>query len=223
MSLPIDENPPRDIGSHTPVPATARAPLRGVRGRTLVLTQENIDTDQIVPARFLLESERVDWAATLFAGWRFDPAGAARPDSPLAGVAPGARPILVAARNFGCGSSREHAAWALRDFGVRAVLAPGLADIFRRNALKNGILAFEIDADVHARLAGDPGAEVAVDLVECSLTLADGTVAPLTIDAFARHCLLHGIDELDFLRAQEERIAAFEAASPRRSLRVPVR
>ncbi len=202
--------------------AVGREPFRAVRGRTLVLPQENIDTDQIVPARFLLESARVDWAETLFAGWRFDAAGRAREDSPFTGVAAGDRPVLVAARNFGCGSSREHAAWALRDFGVRAVIAPSLADIFRRNALKNGVLALEVDGGVHARLAAAES-EVAIDLERRTLTLGDGTAVEFAIDAFARHCLLEGLDELDFLRRTEGHIAAFEAASPRRSLRVPVR
>ena len=222
MSLPIVVGSFHDLVPLPEARSARRAPLRAVRGRTLVLPQENIDTDQIVPARFLLESARADWSDTLFAGWRFDASGREREDSPLAGVEPGSRPVLVAARNFGCGSSREHAAWALRDFGVRAVIAPSLADIFRRNALKNGVLAFEVDPAVHARLAAAES-EVAIDLQSRTLVLEDGTAVEFAIDAFARHCLLEGLDELDFLCRQEGRIAAFEAASPRRSLRVPAR
>ena len=216
MSLPIVAS---TLHESSP---SRREPLRAVRGRTLVLAQESIDTDQIVPARFLLESARTDWSDAFFAGWRFDAAGRERDDSPFAGVARGSRPVLVAAKNFGCGSSREHAAWALRDFGIRAVIAPSLADIFRRNALKNGVLAFEVEPAAHARLAAGES-EVAIDVERRILTFADGTTVEFALDAFARHCLLEGLDELDFLRRQESRIAAFEAKSPRRSLRVPVR
>ena len=188
--------------------------IERIRARTFVC-QENVDTDQIVPARLLVESERSDWSPTLFAGWRFDASGRAKADSPF--DRPGARTasVLVAGRNFGCGSSREHAAWALRDFGFRVVIAPELADIFRRNALKNGLVAFEVSPSVHARLLAEPGAEVTVDLESQTLTLPDGEPVGFEIDRFARHCLLHGVDELEFLRDQELRIHRFEEASPR--------
>ncbi|MEO8505920.1 MAG: 3-isopropylmalate dehydratase small subunit, partial [Acidobacteriota bacterium] len=153
----------------------------------------------------------------------FDASGRPKPDSPFDRPGAQAASVLVAGRNFGCGSSREHAAWALRDFGFRVVIAPELADIFRRNALKNSLVAFEVSPSVHARLRAEPGAEVTVDLEHQTLTLPDGEPIGFEIDRFARHCLLHGVDELEFLRDQELCIQRFEEASPRRSLQVPVR
>ncbi len=227
-----------------PAPPPRRAsPLRALRAATYVLAQENIDTDQIVPARFLVESQRSDWGEVLFAGWRAAPAagrtvsthaapvdGSSEPPnierregSGFDAQAARGRGILIVGRNFGCGSSREHAAWALRDFGFRAVIAPGIADLFRRNALKNGVLAIDVPEAVHARLQSAPGAEIEIDLERSMLTLPDGEPVAFAIDRFARHCLLEGLDELAFLLRQAARIEAFEEACPRRSLAVPVR
>jgi 3-isopropylmalate/(R)-2-methylmalate dehydratase small subunit len=188
-------------------------PFRVHRGRTVVLPLDDVDTDQIIPARFLKGTTRSGLGQGLFADRRYTAEGAPRPDFPL--NAPEARgaTVLVAGRNFGCGSSREHAVWALTDQGFRAVLSTSFADIFRQNALKNGLLPVAIPADAHARAAAAPGAEVTVDLQGQQVVLADGTRAPFTIDPFARHCLLEGIDELDFLRGQEAAIAAHESGN----------
>lgn len=194
-------------------PAITHEPIRTLRSRTLVLEQENIDTDQIIPARFLTTTARAGLGRHLFADWRYDGGGGARPDSALdRPEARGAR-VLVAGHNFGCGSSREHAVWALHDFGFRAVVSSRVADIFRRNAIKNGLLAFEIDPEEHRRLLAAPGAEVEIDLEANRLVFepgGEGRAIPFEIDPFARHCLLEGVDELAFLLGQEPAIAAFE-------------
>ena len=189
------------------------APFGRLVSRTLVVPGENVDTDQIIPARFLTGTTRTGLGRHLFADWRFDAAGAARADSPFDGAAAPGCEILVAGRNFGCGSSREHAIWALADFGFRAVVAVDLADIFRRNALQNGLLAFTVPEEVHAALAAAPGAEVAIDLAAGELVFAGHSV-PFAIEPFARHRLLRGQGELDYLLAQDDAIARFEAAHP---------
>ena len=186
------------------------APLVRFRARTVALPAADVDTDQIIPARFLKGTTRDGLGRNLFADWRYDDAGRPRPDFVLnRPEAEGAR-VLVAGHNFGCGSSREHAVWALTDFGFRAVVSTGFADIFRNNALKNGLLPVQLDARAHARLMAEAGAEVEVDLEGLSLALPDGTRASFPIDPFARHCLLEGFDALDFLLAQEPAIAAHE-------------
>jgi 3-isopropylmalate/(R)-2-methylmalate dehydratase small subunit len=187
--------------------------ITNFRSRTVVLPVENVDTDQIIPARFLKATSKVGLGEKLFADWRFDAAGQPKPDfvlnRPEAQGSP--RPsVLVAGDNFGCGSSREHAPWALYDYGFRAVVSTSIADIFRNNALKNGLIPVVAEPAVHAKLLASPGAEVTVSLLDQSLTLADGTVAKFSIEPFARYCLLNGVDELDFLLSQEEAIAAFE-------------
>ena len=186
---------------------SARWPLRT---RTVVLPADDVDTDQIVPARFLMGTGRAGLGRALFADWRFDAQGQPRPDSPLDGRAAAGAQALVAGRNFGCGSSREHAAWALVDFGFRAVLAPSFADIFRANALKNGLLPVAVTPEAHARLRAAPQT-VEIDLAACRLALSDGSAWSFEIDPFARRCLLDGVDELGFLLAREAEIAAFEA------------
>ncbi len=185
-------------------------PIRVIESRTVVLPQANIDTDQIIPARFLKGTDKKGLGAALFADWRTQKDGSPRPDFPLERPeARGAR-ILVAGDNFGCGSSREHAPWALVDHGIRAVISTSIADIFRVNALKNGLLPVVVDAATHQRLLAAPGASVRIDLEALTLTLADGSSTRFAIDAFARHCLLNGIDELGFLLSQGEAIAAWE-------------
>lgn len=181
-----------------------------LRSRTVVLDRDDVDTDQIIPARFLRGTERGGYAAALFAGWRYDAGGQPRPDFPL--HHPDARDaqVLVAGRNFGCGSSREHAVWALLDAGLGAVVAPSFADIFRANALRNGLLPVAVPEAFQRQLAGRPGAEVVVDLVAQRIELVDGGGAEFSLDPFARHCLLEGIDELEFLLGLERLIAAHE-------------
>ena len=184
--------------------------MHAFRSRTVVLSAHDIDTDQIIPARFLTTTRRDGFGHALFADWRFDTAGRLRPGFALNQPEAVGCEILVAGRNFGCGSSREHAAWALRDFGYRAVVSSAFADIFRSNALKNGLLPVTVDEDVHSWLLAHPGAEVAIDLEATTLTLADGRVLPFPIEAFARYRLLQGIDELDYLLAQSPAIDTFE-------------
>jgi 3-isopropylmalate/(R)-2-methylmalate dehydratase small subunit len=185
--------------------------LRDVCSRTVVLASENIDTDQIIPARFLLVTTREGLGKNLFADWRYDAEGRPRPDFPLNQQSASEASVLVAGRNFGCGSSREHAVWALSDHGIRAVVSTKIADIFRRNALKNGLVPVELDETSHQALLQAPGAEVTIDLAARRLTLPDGTYAAFPLEPFARYCLMEGVDELSFLQSQELAIAAYEA------------
>src|SRR5712691_3196854 len=177
---------------------------------TVAWPADDVDTDQVIPARFLKGTARSGWGEHLFADRRYDAEGRPRPEFPLnRPEAKGAR-VLVAGRNFGCGSSREHAVWALQGYGFQAVIAPSFADIFRGNALKNGLLPVAVDESAYTRLLSAPGSAVTVDLEAQKLTLADGTGASFVIDPFARYCLLNGIDELQFLLGQEEAVAAYE-------------
>jgi 3-isopropylmalate/(R)-2-methylmalate dehydratase small subunit len=185
-------------------------PFTTLRSRTAILAIADIDTDQLCPARFLTATTREGLGRSLFAEWRHGPAGELRADFALnRPEAAGAR-VLVAGHNFGCGSSREHAVWALLDSGFRAVVSTGFADIFRSNALKNGLLPVQLDATAHSRLLAREGQEVEIDLGAGTLRMPDGFTALFSIDPFARHCLMAGIDELDFLLSAEAAIAAFE-------------
>ena len=170
---------------------------------------ENIDTDQIIPARFLRVTHKDGLATAAFADWR------EQPDFVLNQAASQGAKILVAGDNFGCGSSREHAPWALWAWGFRAVISSRFADIFKNNALKNGLLPIVVDAETHRRLfeqlAADPDAAVTVDLAAQTLTLPDGARVTFPIDPFSRTCLLQGVDELGYLLSKEPQIAAFEA------------
>jgi 3-isopropylmalate/(R)-2-methylmalate dehydratase small subunit len=186
-------------------------PLRHIRSRTVVLPQADIDTDQIFPARFLTTTSGSGFAEMLFADWRFDAAGAPRPDFALNRPEAAGCQVLVAGPNFGCGSSREHASWALRDFGIRAIVSTSIADIFLSNALKNGLVPVRIEPAVHGWLLAHPGAAVEVDVEAALLRLPDGRAAPFPIDPFARHCLMHGIDELGYLLSQLPAIEAWES------------
>ena len=190
-------------------------PVCLIRSRTVVLPEADIDTDQIFPARFLTTTQGGGFADMLFADWRFDAAGRPRPEFPLNLPQAADCRILVAGANFGCGSSREHAPWALRDFGIRAVISTSIADIFFSNALKNGLVPVRIDAASHAWLVAHPGAEVEVDLEAGRVRLPGGGEAPFAIDPFARHCLLNGIDELGYLLARMPSIEAWERAQRR--------
>jgi 3-isopropylmalate/(R)-2-methylmalate dehydratase small subunit len=189
-------------------------PIVTFSSKTVALPIENVDTDQIIPARFLKVTTKVGIGKHLFADWRYDASANPRPEFLLNRPEAAGATVLVAGDNFGCGSSREHAPWALHDYGFRAVVSTSIADIFRNNALKNGLLPIVVDADAHARLLATPGATVTVSLEDQSLTLPDGTRVTFPIDPFARYCLMNGIDELGFLLSAEPEIAAFEAGQP---------
>lgn len=178
--------------------------------RTAVMPATDIDTDQIIPARFLTTTSRDGLGRHLFSDWRYRADGSENTDFVLNQAASTGCQILVAGRNFGCGSSREHAPWALLDYGIRAVVSTEIADIFRSNSLKNGLLPIVVDRDTHEWLLDNPGAEVEVDVVESQLNLPDGRSVEYPIDSFARYCLVEGIDQLGFLQKFAEATLEFE-------------
>ncbi len=186
-------------------------PIKVIESKTLVLDRENVDTDQIIPARFLKVTDKKGLGKGLFSDWRYRPDGSPKPEFELNRPEAQGCQVLVAGDNFGCGSSREHAPWALVDFGIRAVVSTRIADIFRGNALKNGLVPVVIDAAAHAKLVRAPGARVRIDLEAQTISLPDGTSARFPIDAFSRFCLMNGVDELGFLLDQDAAIRAFEA------------
>jgi 3-isopropylmalate/(R)-2-methylmalate dehydratase small subunit len=183
-------------------------PFTTLVSKVVPLVVDDIDTDQIIPARFLKTTDKQGLGDQLFADWR------TRADFPLLRPEAKGAEILLAGRNFGCGSSREHAPWALADFGFRAVIARSFGDIFAQNALKNGLLPVTLDDAAHARIVRareeNPKVEVRVDLSEERVSLPDGAHFGFVIDAFSKHCLLQGIDELGYLQSFDDRIAAFE-------------
>ena len=181
-----------------------------IRSRSVVLPVADVDTDQIIPARFLTTTAREGLGEALFHDWRYLPDGSDNPDFVINQPEAKGCSILVADRNFGCGSSREHAAWALTDFGFRAVLSSEFADIFRGNSLKNGLLPVVVADDVLGWLLENPGAELVIDVEASTLTLPDGRVVDYPIDAFARYCLLEGIDQLGYLQKHMAAIEQFE-------------
>jgi len=185
-------------------------PIRVIRSRTVVMPSSNIDTDQIIPARFLTTTTREGLGAALFADRRYDADGRPNPEFVLNRPEACGCAVLVAGRNVGCGSSREHAPWALLDYGFRAVVSTEIADIFRSNSLKNGLLPVVVDEATHEWLVAHPGAEVEIDLENTVLRLPDGREARFPVEAFARYCLMHGVDELGYLLAQSGAIAAYE-------------
>ena len=189
--------------------------IHHIRSRTVVLPATDVDTDQIIPARFLTTTSRDGLGSSLFADWRFDANGHPRPDFVLNRPEAAGCAILVAGRNFGCGSSREHAPWALHDFGIRAVISTAIADIFSNNSLKNGLLPVLIDEDTHGWLLAHPGAAVEIDVEATTVTLPDGRFVKFPLEAFARHCLLHGVDELGYLLSRAPAIDAWERARTR--------
>jgi 3-isopropylmalate/(R)-2-methylmalate dehydratase small subunit len=187
-------------------------PIALIKSRTVVMPSTNIDTDQIIPARFLTTTVREGLGVSLFADWRYDAAGTPKPEFVLNQPAAKGCQVLVAGRNIGCGSSREHAPWALLDFGIRVVISTEIADIFRSNSLKNGLLPVVVDEATHGWLLANPGAEVEVDLPATTLRLPDGRAVKFPIDAFARYCLMNGIDELGYLLSQMPAIERYEQA-----------
>jgi 3-isopropylmalate/(R)-2-methylmalate dehydratase small subunit len=184
--------------------------------RILPLPVNDIDTDQIIPARFLKATDKNGMGDNLFADWRYNADGSLKPDFALNKPEYKGAQILLAGDNFGCGSSREHAPWALTGFGFRAVISTSFADIFSNNALKNGLLPVVVDAQTHQELLDlteeAARAEVAVDLASQTVTLPGGKTVSFPIDSFSKTCLLNGVDELGYLLSFEEKIAAYEFA-----------
>jgi 3-isopropylmalate/(R)-2-methylmalate dehydratase small subunit len=185
-------------------------PITVIRSRTVVMPSSNIDTDQIIPARFLTTTTRDGLGAALFADWRYAADGRPNPEFVLNRPEAQGCEILVAGRNIGCGSSREHAPWALLDFGFRAVISTEIADIFRNNSLKNGLLPVVVDEATHSWLVANPGAEVEIDLPSTTLRLPGGLSVTFPVEAFARYCLMNGVDELGYLLQQADAIADYE-------------
>lgn len=187
-------------------------PFARLESRLVPLPIDNVDTDQIIPARFLKTISKDGLGSQLFCDWRYDAEGRPKPDFILNQPRVQGAEILLAGDNFGCGSSREHAPWALTQFGFRAVISTSFADIFKQNSLKNSLLPVVVPRDVHAELfALPPEATVVIDLETQTLALPGGRKVEFPIDPFAKHCLLNGIDELGYIRQQEDAIAAFEA------------
>lgn len=189
-------------------------PYTKLTGRMAPLPARDVDTDQITPARFLKVTSKTGLAQYLFYDWRRDAAGNLRPEFILNQPRAQGATVLVAGDNFGCGSSREHAPWALVDFGFRAVISTSFADIFRNNSLKNGLLPVVVDAETHAalmkRALEDPEAQVTIDLASQTLTLPGGGAVRFPIDNFSKQCLLAGVDELGYILKHSDKIAAYE-------------
>jgi 3-isopropylmalate/(R)-2-methylmalate dehydratase small subunit len=196
-------------------------PFRVFTSAVIPLAAENVDTDQIVPARYLKVTDKAGLAEALFRDWRFNEDGSLRePRFVLDQPEMAGRRILLVGDNFGAGSSREHAPWALTAWGIRVILSTSFADIFRNNSLKNGVLPIVVDPATHARLfellAADPHAQLTVDLAEQGILLPDGTTIDFDIDPFAKRMILAGTDELGYLLAKEPEIDAWEARHPAR-------
>jgi 3-isopropylmalate/(R)-2-methylmalate dehydratase small subunit len=190
-------------------------PFTNFESRIVPLPINNVDTDQIIPARFLKTTSKQGLDQQLFYDWRYDDKGQPKPDFILNQPKVRGAEVLLAGDNFGCGSSREHAPWALTQFGFRAVISTSFADIFRGNSLKNSLLPIVVPPDVHealfATIAKNPDARVKIDLAAQKLTLPDGRAVDFPVDAFAKQCLLDGVDEMGYILKQAAPIAAFEA------------
>jgi len=193
-------------------------PFTNFSSRVVPLPINNIDTDQIIPARFLKTTSKQGLDEQLFNDWRYDAEGRPKPDFILNQPRAAGAQVLLAGDNFGCGSSREHAPWALTQFGFRAVISTSFADIFKQNSLKNSLLPIVVPPGVHAELfeavAGDADAQVKIDLAAQTLTTPSGRRVEFPIDGFAKQCLLDGVDELGWILQRDAAIAAFEAAHP---------
>ncbi len=190
-------------------------PFRKLTARAVPLRAENVDTDQIIPAKFLTAVTREGMGEGLFSWWRYNPDGSPNPDFVLNQPQYAGAEVLIAGRNFGTGSSREHAVWALLQYGFRAVIAPTFADIFYNNALKNGLLPVRLPEETVAMLwdlvEEDPTTQIAIDLENQTVTLPDGQELGFEIDPFRKMCLLQGLDDLGYLLSKEAEIAAYEA------------
>ena len=185
-------------------------PVKKIRSRTVVLPTKDIDTDQIISARFLTTTSREGLGKNVFNDLRYNADGSEKPDFVLNRPESKGCRILIGGNNFGCGSSREHAPWALLDYGFEAVISTEIADIFRNNALKNGLLAIVVDNDTHQWLLDNPGADIAIDVAAATITLPGGKIIEFVIDGFAQHCLIEGIDQLGFLQQQTSTIESYE-------------
>ena len=185
--------------------------FKRIVSKTVALRRANIDTDQIIPARFLKVTDKAGLGANAFSDWRFLADGSPNPDFPLNSAAAKGAEILIAGDNFGCGSSREHAPWALLGFGLRAVVSTAIADIFRNNSLKNGFLPIVVDSDFHQHLLAHEGSQAEIDLESVTISAA-GRTYHFHIDPFARYCLMRGLDQLDYMLSQTEYIHAYEEA-----------
>ena len=194
--------------------------LKTLTSKIVAIPRENIDTDQIIPARFLKTTRKVGLGEHLFADWRYNPDGTPLPDFPLNRTEAQGAEILLAGENFGCGSSREHAPWALTDFGLRAILSTSFADIFRNNALKSGLLPVIVDAETHRQLFSlleeEPDVEITIDLASQTLVLPDGRSIQFPIDTFSKTCLLDGVDSLGYLLTHDTVITEYEQSHPSR-------
>jgi len=190
-------------------------PFTNFESRLVPMPRNNIDTDQIIPARFLKTTSKLGLGEQLFNDWRYDAAGKPNPDFILNQPRGQGAAVLLAGDNFGCGSSREHAPWALTQFGFRAVVSTSFADIFKANSLKNSLLPVVVSPEVSAELfeavTKDAAATVKIDLAAQTLTTPGGRSVEFPIDAFSKHCLLNGVDEMGYVLQQQEAIAAFEA------------
>lgn len=195
-------------------------PITSFSGRVAPLPINDIDTDQIIPARYLKTTDKNGLGAAAFSDWRYNADGSPKPDFILNKPEYQGASVLVGGNNFGCGSSREHAPWALMGAGFKAVVSTYFADIFRNNSLKNGLLPIVVDAETHQQLISlaeeDPQTTVTIDLASQTLTLPDGRAVTFPIDAFSKHCLLNGVDQLGYLLSLEDEIAAYESDHPAR-------
>lgn len=191
-------------------------PLKTLTARVVVLPNENIDTDQIIPARFLKAIDKNGMGKNLFSDWRYDAAGNPKSDFVLNQPQAQGAQILLAGDNFACGSSREHAVWALTSFGFRAIISTSFADIFRSNALKNGLLPIVVDKEMHRDLfdlvAEIPNVEITIDVAAQTISLPGGRTAKFPVDPFSKTCLLEGVDELGYLLTRNNAIERYEAA-----------
>ncbi|RIK44392.1 MAG: 3-isopropylmalate dehydratase small subunit [Chloroflexi bacterium] len=193
-------------------------PFQKLTATAVPLRAENVDTDQIIPARFLTAVTKEGMGDGLFASWRYNADGSPKPDFVLNQPEYQGAQVLIAGRNFGSGSSREHAVWALTEYGFKAVITPGFGDIFYNNSLKNGLLPIALPTEAVNLLLDlveeEPETQITVDLANQTVTLPDGQQHGFEIDPFRKLCLLEGVDDLGYILSKEEKIAAFEAASP---------
>jgi 3-isopropylmalate/(R)-2-methylmalate dehydratase small subunit len=195
-------------------------PVKTFTSRFVALPISDIDTDQIIPARYLKTTDKAGLAEGLFSGWRYNADGSLNKDFVLNRPDVQGAQVLVAGDNFGCGSSREHAPWSLVGYGFKAVISTHFADIFKNNSLKNGLLPIQVDQETYHQLVSlfeeEPSTELVVDLANQAVVLPGGQTIKFPIDPFAKHCLLNGVDQLGFLQSEEEAIVAYETANPAR-------
>jgi 3-isopropylmalate/(R)-2-methylmalate dehydratase small subunit len=185
-------------------------PFKSLTSKAVVLSQSNIDTDQIIPGRFLSTTSREGLGAWAFYDWRYESDGSTKPEAILNRIDPSERRILLAGKNFACGSSREHAPWALMDYGFRAVVSTGIADIFTSNALKNGFLPIVVDQATWDDLAAHADQPITIDLETSTIQRGNAAPVAFAVESFARQCLLDGVDTLGWLQARLPAIEAFE-------------